>query len=149
MAYTAEGARGDGGAAEVAAPPPTRRKIRPEAVWAEARKAWEAGETARSVARRYDVGVPALWKRREAEGWKRPDPAAGPSQPAPRRRLASHWLMPIPKDILGPTSEAARESHPRRSPGPLQASPSTSASGIANPRATSRDRHPRHPRPCA
>ena len=30
---------------------PTRRKIRPEAVWAKARKAWEDGETARSVAR--------------------------------------------------------------------------------------------------
>ena len=59
-----------------------RRKIRPEAVWAEARKAWEGGETARSVARRYDVGVPALWKRREAEGWKRPDPLSGPVEPA-------------------------------------------------------------------
>ena len=53
---------------------PTRRKIRPEAVWAEARKAWEDGETARSVAKRYDVGVPALWKR--------PDPVYGPVEPA-------------------------------------------------------------------
>ncbi|MBU1347892.1 MAG: hypothetical protein KKA16_13210 [Alphaproteobacteria bacterium] len=61
---------------------PTRRKIRPEAVWAEARKAWEGGETARSVAKRYDVGVPALWKRREAEGWKRPNPVYGPVEPA-------------------------------------------------------------------
>ena len=61
---------------------PTRRKIRPEAVWAEARKAWEGGETARSVAKRYDVGVPALWKRREAEGWKRPEPVFGPVEPA-------------------------------------------------------------------
>jgi len=61
---------------------PTRRKIRPEAVWAEARKAWEDGETARSVAKRYDVGVPALWKRREAEGWKRPEPKSGPVEPA-------------------------------------------------------------------
>lgn len=77
MANAAEGARGDGGAAEDAAPPPTRRKIRPEAVWAEVRKAWEAGETVRSAAGRYDVGVPALWKRRGAEGWKRPAPAEG------------------------------------------------------------------------
>ena len=61
---------------------PTRRKIRPEAVWAEARKAWEGGETARSVAKRYDVGVPALWKRREAEGWARPEPRQGPVEPA-------------------------------------------------------------------
>ncbi len=60
----------------------TRRKIRSEAVWAEVRKAWEGGETARSVARRYDVGVPALWKRREAELWKRPEPGAGPVEPA-------------------------------------------------------------------
>lgn len=67
---------GDTGAA------PTRRKIRPEAVWAEVRKAWEGGETARSVARRYDVGVPALWKRREAEGWRRADPVFGPVEPA-------------------------------------------------------------------
>lgn len=63
------------------------RKIRPEAVWAEARKAWEGGETARSVARRYDVGVPALWKRREAEGWRRPYPAEGPVEPAEGWRM--------------------------------------------------------------
>ncbi len=58
------------------------RKIRSDAVWAEVRKAWEDGETARSVARRYDVGVHALWKRREAEGWARPEPKAGPVEPA-------------------------------------------------------------------
>lgn len=61
---------------------PSRRRIRPEAVWAEVRKAWEGGETARSVAKRYDVGVHALWKRREAEAWKRPDPVFGPVEPA-------------------------------------------------------------------
>lgn len=58
------------------------RKIRPDAVWAEVRKAWEGGETARSVAKRYDVVVHTLWKRREAEGWKRPDPRFGPVEPA-------------------------------------------------------------------
>lgn len=58
------------------------RKIRPDSVWAEVRKAWEGGETARSVAKRYDVGVHALWKRREAEDWKRPDPKLGPVEPA-------------------------------------------------------------------
>ncbi|WP_409019117.1 hypothetical protein [Brevundimonas vesicularis] len=57
------------------------RKIRSEAVWAAVREAWEGGETARSLARRYDVGVHALWKRREAEGWVRPDPVAGPIEP--------------------------------------------------------------------
>lgn len=59
-----------------------RRKIRPDAVWVEVRKAWEGGETARSAARRYDVGVHALWKRREAEGWRRPEAAFGPVEPA-------------------------------------------------------------------
>lgn len=58
------------------------RKIRPDSVWVEVRKAWEGGETARSVAKRYDVGVHALWKRREAEAWKRPDPKMGPVEPA-------------------------------------------------------------------
>ena len=38
--------------------------------------------TARSVAARYDVGVHALWKRREAEGWKRPEPTLAPIEPA-------------------------------------------------------------------
>ena len=66
------------------------RKIRSEAVWAEARKAWEDGETARSVARRYDVGVPALWKRREAEGWKRPDPAMSMKPVEPAEGWARH-----------------------------------------------------------
>ena len=59
-----------------------RRRVTPDAVWAEARKAWEGGETARIVAKRYDVGVPALWKRREAEGWKRPETRFGPIEPA-------------------------------------------------------------------
>ena len=75
-------APGPGAMVEPVARPPVKRRIRTDAVWAEARKAWEGGETARSVARRYDVGVHALWKRREAEGWKRPDPEAGPLEPA-------------------------------------------------------------------
>lgn len=58
------------------------RKVTPDAVWAEVRKASEGGETARVVAKRYDVGVPALWKRREAEGWKRPETRFGPVEPA-------------------------------------------------------------------
>lgn len=36
------------------------RKVTPDAVWAEVRRAWEGGETARVVAKRYAVGVPAL-----------------------------------------------------------------------------------------
>ena len=59
-----------------------RRNLQPQVVWDQVRKAWEDGETARVLAKRYGVGVPALWKRREAEGWSRPDPAAGPVEPA-------------------------------------------------------------------
>lgn len=123
MGETAEEARGNWGAAEDAAPPPTRRKIRSEAVWAEARKAWEAGETARSVARRYDVGVPALWKRREAEGWKRPDPAAGPIEPAEGwERFAADQLAAF-EARLTETRELARDLAGLMQGGPLEAAP--------------------------
>ncbi|MBX3478362.1 MAG: hypothetical protein KF910_12180 [Brevundimonas sp.] len=56
-------------------------KIRSEETWAEVRRCWEAGETGASVARRYDVGLANLWRRRAAEGWARDrpdDPAAEP-----------------------------------------------------------------------
>lgn len=46
-------------------------KIRSEETWAEVRRAWEGGETAASAARRYDVGLANLWRRRAAEGWDR------------------------------------------------------------------------------
>ena len=54
-------------------------KIRSEETWARVRRAWEAGETGASLARRYDVGLANLWRRRASEGWERvvvddPDP---------------------------------------------------------------------------
>lgn len=58
-----------------------RRKLRSEDTWAEVRRAWEAGETAASLARRYDVGLDNLWRRRASEGWERrrtADPAPEP-----------------------------------------------------------------------
>lgn len=59
------------------------RKFRSWETWAAARRAWEAGETAASVARRFDVGLANLWRRRAAEGWSRrevDDPAPEPPE---------------------------------------------------------------------
>lgn len=49
-------------------------KIRSDETWAEVRRAWEGGETGASVARRYDVGLANLWRRRASEGWERRQP---------------------------------------------------------------------------
>lgn len=47
------------------------RKYRGPEVWAQVRKAYLAGESAPSVARRFDVGLGNLRKRASAEGWTR------------------------------------------------------------------------------
>lgn len=47
------------------------RKYRGPEVWARVRTAYLAGESARSVARRFDVGLGNLRKRASAEGWTR------------------------------------------------------------------------------
>ena len=54
-------------------------KFRSDETWAEVRRGWEAGETGASLARRYDVGLANLWRRRAAEGWER----RPPDDPAP------------------------------------------------------------------
>ena len=59
----------------------TTRKLRDHDTWGEVRRAWEAGETGASLARRYDVGLANLWRRRASEGWVRrkgPDPRPEP-----------------------------------------------------------------------
>lgn len=50
------------------------RKIRGEETWEDVRRAWEAGETGASVARRFDVGLANVWRRRASEGWERNRP---------------------------------------------------------------------------
>lgn len=57
------------------------RKIRDSETWEGARRAWEAGETAQSVARRFDVGMDALWRRRAKEDWNRDRPMDRPPEP--------------------------------------------------------------------
>lgn len=49
-------------------------KVRDEETWEAVRRAWEGGETAASCARRFDVGMANLWRRRAAEGWDRNRP---------------------------------------------------------------------------
>ena len=56
-------------------------KIRSEDTWEEVRRGWERGETAASLALRYDVGLANLWRRRAAEGWRRL--RAGDPEPEP------------------------------------------------------------------
>lgn len=74
------------------------RKIRSEDTWDEVRRRWEAGETGASLARRYDVGLANLWRRRASEGWERraaEDPAPEPVEGWDRyaqRRLAEFEL---------------------------------------------------------
>lgn len=55
-------------------------KIRSDDTWDEVRRAWEGGETAASLVRRYDVGLANLWRRRASEGWDRRE---GENDPAP------------------------------------------------------------------
>jgi len=69
-------------------------KFRSDDTWDEVRRAWERGETGASLARRYDVGLANLWRRRAAEGWTRraeedptPEPVEGWDRYG-RRKLA-------------------------------------------------------------
>ena len=47
------------------------RKYRGPETWAQVRKAYVTGESAPSVARRFDVGLSNLRRRALAEGWTR------------------------------------------------------------------------------
>ena len=47
------------------------RKYRGPETWAQVRKAYVAGESAPSVARRFDVGLSNLRRRARTEGWTR------------------------------------------------------------------------------
>lgn len=57
------------------------KKYRSDETWAMVRRAWESGETAQSCARRFDVGMDNLWRRRAKEGWERRTPDDRPPEP--------------------------------------------------------------------
>lgn len=63
------------------------RKYRGPEVWERVRKAYLAGESAPSVARRFDVGLGNLRKRARAEGWTRSGSALR-NDMKPERRTA-------------------------------------------------------------
>lgn len=82
-------------------------KIRSPETWRQVREAWEAGESGSSCARRFDVGLANLWRRRDAEGWTRPEPeTVAPLEPAP---------APTPR------GEAAADARPEIEIGPREA----------------------------
>lgn len=64
-------------------PPRVRtQKVRGGDVWRQVRRAWEGGETAQSCARRFDVGLDNLWRRRAKENWSRTRPEDPTPEPA-------------------------------------------------------------------
>jgi len=92
------------------------RKIRSEDTWWEIRRAWERGETAASLALRYDVGLSNLWRRRAAEGWRRlkgedppPEPLEGWARYARRQREAFDDRLRDARDLARPMSDGDRQ----------------------------------------
>ena len=76
------------------------RKLRSEETWQAVRRGWEAGETAASLARRYDVGLSNLWRRRASERWKRretadpdPEPLEGWDRHAGRKLVEFQYQL--------------------------------------------------------
>ena len=77
------------------------RKLRDHDTWGEVRRAWEAGETGASLARRYDVGLDNLWRRRATEGWVRrkgPDPKPEPIEGWDRYARAKMEAFELKRD---------------------------------------------------
>lgn len=82
------------------------RKYRGPEVWTQVRKAYLAGESAPSVARRFDVGLGNLRKRASAEGWTRGH-AARRDDLKPERR--SVGLAPGSSGPAEPVTDEAPE----------------------------------------
>lgn len=89
------------------------RKYRGPETWARVRQAYLAGESAPSVARRFDVGLANLRRRAMAEGWTRKTYAqqidlktirGGADEPGPALTTLIEWgeTPPIsPREALG------------------------------------------------
>lgn len=99
------------------------RKIRSEDTWWEIRRAWERGETAASLALRYDVGLSNLWRRRAAEGWRRlkgddppPEPLEGWARYARRQREAFDDRLRDARDLALCLMETAKDERLMQAP---------------------------------
>ena len=89
------------------------RKLRCEDTWRAVRRAWEAGETAASLAQRYDVGLANLWRRRASEAWKRrptadpdPEPAEGWDRYAQRKQAEFEYQREETRLLAAKLAEA-------------------------------------------
>jgi len=89
------------------------RKVRSEDTWWAVRRAWEAGETAASLAQRYDVGLANLWRRRASEGWKRrvtadpdPEPPEGWDRYARRKQVEFEYQREETRLLAAKLAEA-------------------------------------------
>jgi len=91
------------------------RKLRSEDTWRAVRRAWEAGETAASLAQRYDVGLANLWRRRASEAWKRrltadpdPEPPEGWDHYARRKQAEFEYQLEETRLLAAKLAEAMR-----------------------------------------
>jgi hypothetical protein len=99
------------------------RKLRSEDTWHEVRRAWERGETAASLAQRYDVGLANLWRRRASEGWRRrktadpePEPVEGWDRYAQRKLAEFEYQLEETRQLATKLAEAMQG-------GPLENTP--------------------------
>ncbi len=101
----------------------SQAKIRSPQTWAAVRRGWERGETAASLARRYDVGLANLWRRRASEGWRRlrpedpaPEPIEGWARHAETQREAFDQRLRDARDLAECLVEAMRDERLSRAP---------------------------------
>lgn len=99
------------------------RKLRSEDTWDQVRRAWERGETAASLARRYDVGLANLWRRRASESWERrlkadpePEPVEGWDRYAQRKLAGFDYRLAETRLVATKLAEAMQG-------GPLENTP--------------------------
>ena len=95
------------------------RKYRGPETWARVRQAYVAGESAPSVARRFDVGLANLRRRAMAEGWTRKTYArqidlkpirGGADEPDGDLGRPAEWSEAPPKDPHEALAEAVRRA---------------------------------------
>ena len=88
-------------------------RYRSEEHWAEIRRAWEGGATGASLAKRYDVGLANLWRRRAEEAWERkpqpdpvPEPVEGWERFAERKRDEFEFRLTETRAVASQLAEA-------------------------------------------
>ena len=98
-------------------------KIRFEETWAQVLRGWEAGETAASLALRFDVGLANLWRRRAAEGWERNRPDDPAPEPVEGWDLWAQRRVEAWETEIEAQRELARDLARAMAGGPLEEAP--------------------------